>query len=131
MGVEPFLVSSAVDCVLAQRLARRLCPDCKEEYRPNPQALIDAGYPSDNVPEVIYRAKGCPKCGNTGYRGRLGVHEVLMVSEEIGRLTVDEATADEIRRVAIEEGMLTLRQDGLEKVRLGVTSIEEVMRVIV
>jgi type IV pilus assembly protein PilB len=124
-------VSSAVDCVLAQRLARRLCPDCKEEWRPKPEVLIDAGYPADNLPEVVYRAVGCKKCGNTGYRGRVGVHEVLMMSEEISRLCVENATAEEIKQVAIDQGMLTLRQDGLEKARQGMTSIEEVMRVIV
>ncbi|MDY0088232.1 MAG: ATPase, T2SS/T4P/T4SS family [Coriobacteriia bacterium] len=130
MGVEPFLVASAVDCILAQRLARRLC-SCKEEYAPNPQALIDAGFDADNLPEKIYKAVGCKKCGNTGYRGRLGVYEVLLVSEEISRLTVAGATAEEIKRTAIEEGMLTLRQDGLEKVRMGETSMEEILRVIV
>jgi len=131
MGVEPFLVSSAVDCVLAQRLARRLCPDCKQEWRPKDSALIEAGYSADNLPEVIWRAVGCRKCGDTGYRGRIGVHEVLLMSEEISKLCVENATAEEIRRVAIEQGMLTLRQDGLEKVRMGQTSVEEVVRVIV
>ena len=131
MGVEPFLVSSAVDCILAQRLARRLCSECKEEYRPKPEVLVNAGYAKDNLPEVIYRAKGCKKCGNTGYRGRMGVHEVLLVSEEISRLTVDEATAEEIKRVGVQEGMLTLKQDGLEKVRMGQTSIEEILRIII
>jgi len=131
MGVEPFLVASAVDCVLAQRLARRLCPDCKQEYRPKPEVLIEAGFTADNLPEVVYKASGCKKCRDTGYRGRLGVHEVLLVTEEIGRLCVDEATSEEIRDVAIQQGMLTLRQDGLEKVRLGQTSIEEICRVIV
>jgi type IV pilus assembly protein PilB len=131
MGVEPFLVASAVDCVLAQRLARRLCPDCKAEDRPKDQVLIEAGFSSDNLPEKVYKAVGCKKCGNTGYRGRLGVHEVLVVSEEISRMAVEEATAEEIRRLAVAEGMLTLRQDGLEKVRMGDTSIEEVVRVIV
>jgi type IV pilus assembly protein PilB len=131
MGVEPFLVSSAVDCVLGQRLARRLCPDCKEEWKPRPEVLIEAGYPADNFPEAVYRAVGCRKCGGTGYRGRLGVHEVLLMSEEISRLCVEEAPAEKIRQVAMEQGMLTLRQDGLEKVRMGQTSIEEVVRVIV
>ncbi len=93
--------------------------------------LIDAGYREDNLPETIFKAVGCKKCGNTGYRGRMGVHEVMLLSEEISRLTVDEATADEIKRVAIKEGMLTLREDGLEKVRMGQTSIEEIVRVIV
>ena len=131
MGVEPFLVSSAVDCILAQRLARRLCKDCKVEYRPKKQVLIDVGYPEDNLPEMVYKAVGCKKCGQTGYKGRMGVHEVLMMSEEIGRLTVEEATSEEIAKVAIAEGMLTLREDGLEKVRTGDTSIEEIVRVIV
>jgi type IV pilus assembly protein PilB len=131
MGVEPFLVSSAVDCVLGQRLARRLCPDCKEEWKPRPEVLIEAGYPADNFPEAVYRAVGCRKCGGTGYRGRLGVHEVLLMSEEISRLCVEEAPAEKIRQFAMEQGMLTLRQDGLEKVRMGQTSIEEVVRVIV
>ena len=131
MGVEPFLVSSAVDCVLGQRLARKLCPDCKQEWTPRPEVLIDAGYSADNLPEVVYRVVGCRKCGGTGYRGRIGVHEVLLMSEEISRLCVEEAPAEHIRQVAIEQGMLTLRQDGLEKVRMGQTSIEEVVRVIV
>lgn len=131
MGVEPFLVASSVDCVLAQRLARRLCADCKEAYKPSKQVLIDAGFPEDNLPETLYRPKGCKKCGGTGYRGRLGVHEVMQVSEEIGELCVREATAETIREVAIREGMSTLKMDGLEKVRMGQTSIEEIVRVIV
>jgi type IV pilus assembly protein PilB len=131
MGVEPFLVASAVDCVLAQRLGRRLCPDCKEEYTPPKQFLLDAGYAEDALPERLWRAKGCKKCGGTGYRGRLGIHEVMLVSEEIGELTVKEATAEAIKKVAIEQGMLTLKQDGLEKARMGLTSVEEVARVIV
>ncbi|MBN2839598.1 MAG: Flp pilus assembly complex ATPase component TadA [Coriobacteriia bacterium] len=131
MGVEPFLVASSVDCVLAQRLARRLCPDCKEEYVPPRQVLLDAGYKEDALPEKLWRAVGCKKCGGTGYRGRLGVHEVMLVSEEIGELCVKEATAEVIRDTAIEQGMLTLKMDGLEKVRQGRTSIEEIARVIV
>jgi type IV pilus assembly protein PilB len=131
MGVEPFLVSSAVDCILAQRLARRLCSDCKLEWRPKQEVLISAGYRADNLPEAIYKPGGCKKCGGTGYRGRTGVHEVLLMTEEISRLCVEEATADDIKRIAVEQGMLTLREDGLEKVRMGQTSIEEVMRVIV
>jgi type IV pilus assembly protein PilB len=131
MGVEPFLISSAVDCVLAQRLARRLCPECKVPSRPSDRALIEAGFPAEELPEQVFIAGGCRKCGGTGYRGRLGVHEVMLMSEEIRKLTVDGATAEEIKAMAIGEGMLTLRQDGLEKVRMGATSIEEIMRVIV
>ncbi|NTW29082.1 MAG: Flp pilus assembly complex ATPase component TadA [Coriobacteriia bacterium] len=131
MGVEPFLVSSAVDCVLAQRLARRLCPECRQAWTPESGALIKLGYDADSLPDVVYRAVGCRKCGGTGYKGRLGVHEVLLVSDEIRRLCVSEASVEEIRRTAIEQGMRTLRQDGLEKVRQGLTSVEEIVRVIV
>ncbi len=131
MGVEPFLVASSVDCVLAQRLARRLCPDCKEEYVPPKQVMLDAGFPEDALPEKLWRAVGCKKCGGTGYRGRLGVHEVMLVSEEIGELCVKEATAEVIAAMAVEQGMLTLKMDGLEKCRQGRTSIEEIARVIV
>jgi type IV pilus assembly protein PilB len=131
MGVEPFLVCSSLDCVLGQRLARRLCKDCKEEYVPPKQLLIDAGYKLDELPDKLWRPKGCKKCGGTGYRGRMGVHEVMLMSEEISRLTVEGATAEEIKRVAVEQGMMTLRLDGLEKVRMGQTAIEEITRVIV
>jgi type IV pilus assembly protein PilB len=131
MGVEPFLVASAVDCVLAQRLARRLCPDCKEEYKPSKQLALDAGFAEDDLPERLWRPTGCKKCGGTGYRGRMGIHEVMIISEEIGDLTVKEATSEAIREVAMEQGMLTLKQDGLEKCRQGQISIQEVARVIV
>jgi type IV pilus assembly protein PilB len=132
MGIEPFLTASAVTCVLAQRLARRLCPECKEEYLPSEESLQRVGFPyeSGKVPR-LYRARGCKKCGNIGYRGRMGIHEVLTVSEAIERLTVEAASADEIKRQAIEEGMTTLRDDGFAKVRMGLTSIEEIMRVVV
>jgi type IV pilus assembly protein PilB len=131
MGVEPFLIASAVDCVLAQRLARRLCSSCKVPFQPTPEALIEAGFSADDLPETLYKPGGCKKCGGTGYKGRMGVHEVMLVSEEIGRLAVELATAEEIKRVAVEQGMLTLKLDGLEKVRRGDTSIEEIMRVII
>lgn len=130
MEIEPFLLSSALDCVVAQRLARCLCPECKEEYVPEREALLRLGFKEDNLPTKLWRAKGCRKCNDTGYRGRVGVHEILQVSERIGALTVAGATGDEIKKVAIEEGMNTLRQDGLEKTRQGITSVEEVMRVI-
>ncbi len=132
MGIEPFLVASAVDCVQAQRLARRLCNECKEPYTPSRKALEEIGFPleDDEVP-TLYRAKGCPKCGNTGYKGRVGIYEVMLVSETIERLAVEKATAEQIKKVAIEEGMFTLRRDGFEKVRKGITSIEEVLRVVV
>jgi type IV pilus assembly protein PilB len=131
MGVEPFLVSSAVDCILAQRLARSLCPECREEFQPPRQLLLDAGYDPDNLPEKLWRPKGCRKCGGTGYRGRIGIHEVLLVNEAISRKIVDGGTAEDLRALAVEQGMLTLRQDGLEKVRMGLTSVEEVARIVV
>jgi type IV pilus assembly protein PilB len=131
MGVEPFLISSSVDCVLAQRLARTLCSECKEEYEPPRRLLLDAGYPDDSLPATVWRPVGCRRCGGTGYRGRTGLHEVLRVSEEISRLTVAGASSEDIKRSAVAEGMLTLREDGLEKVRMGITSVEEVARVVV
>ena len=133
MGIEPFLVGSALDCVLAQRLARRLCSKCKEAYTPTPQALVTARYPwQDGEPlPTFYRAVGCSTCSKTGYRGRLALHEVMVVSEAIERLAVERASAEAIAQVARAEGMRGLREDGLEKVADGVTSLEEIFRVVV
>jgi len=133
MGIEPFLVGSAVDCVLAQRLARRLCSKCKEEYLPTPEALVTARFPwQDGEPlPTLYKAVGCSACAKTGYKGRLALHEVMPMSEEIERLTVEHASSAAIGRVAIEQGMSTLRDDGMLKVLQGVTSIDEILRVVV
>jgi type IV pilus assembly protein PilB len=139
MDVETFLVASAIDAVVAQRLARKLCEKCKEPYRPGRAELAEAGYPEhewDQIGEVFRAPDGrearndCRACAGTGYRGRIGLYEVMLRSEEIERLTVQRASADAIRAVAIQQGMRTLRYDGLEKVRAGVTSIEEVARVV-
>ncbi len=132
MGIEPFLTASAVTLVLAQRLARRLCTECREQYTPDEAALDRIGFPYEpgRAPKV-YRAKGCKKCNGIGYKGRMGVHEVMTMSETLERLTVENASSDEIKRVAIAEGMLTLRDDGFSKVKLGQTSIEEILRVVV
>jgi type IV pilus assembly protein PilB len=133
MGIEPFLVASAIDCVLAQRLARRLCDKCKEEYEPTEDELIAARFPfdpSDGLPR-IFRPTGCGACGNTGYKGRLAIHEVMHVTEEIERLVAEKGSSDEMGRVARSQGMTTLRDDGMAKVREGVTSIEEILRVVV
>jgi type IV pilus assembly protein PilB len=134
MGIEPFLTSSAVDCVLAQRLARRLCKECKEPYEPSEEMLKKNDFP----PEVfemgkltLYRPKGCSRCSNSGYKGRLGLYEVMIMSEAIRRLTVERKSADEISRVAQAEGMKNLREDGIDKVLQGDTSIEEIARVII
>jgi len=133
MGVEPFLVSSAIDAVLAQRLARVLCEKCKEAYTPEVVALERIGWEDgleDGAP-VLYRAVGCRLCSNTGYRGRIALNEVMPISEELQRLTVKRRSSEDMRNVAIEQGMRTLRQDGLAKVALGVTSVEEVLRVVI
>jgi len=132
MGIEPFLTASAITCVLAQRLARRLCPECKEEYTPSEDALERIGFPFEpGNPPKLYRARGCKRCNDIGYRGRMGVHEVLTVSETLERMTVENASSDEIKRQAVAEGMETLRDDGFAKVKMGLTSIEEIMRVVV
>jgi type IV pilus assembly protein PilB len=133
MGLEPFLVGSALDCVLAQRLARRLCSKCKEAYEPTPDALIQAKFPwQDGMPlPTLYRAVGCSACSKTGYKGRLALHEVMAVSETIERLAVEHASATVISETAKGEGMRTLRDDGMFKVGNGVTTIDEILRVVV
>jgi type IV pilus assembly protein PilB len=133
MGIEPFLVGSSIDCVLAQRLARRLCEKCKEPYTPTPETLLQSGYPwrdGEDLPTLM-RAVGCSACSKTGYRGRLALHEVMSVSEEIERLAVQRASAAAIGEAARAQGMVTLRDDGLAKVASGVTSLEEIFRVVV
>ncbi|MCB2175891.1 MAG: Flp pilus assembly complex ATPase component TadA [Actinomycetales bacterium] len=132
MGIEPFLVGSALDCVVAQRLARRLCTKCKEEYTPSEVELIAARFPwspGDELP-TLYRPAGCQACSRTGYKGRLAIHEVMRVTEEIERHAVAHSSAAEIGHTAREQGMLTLRDDGWAKVLAGVTSLEEVLRVV-
>jgi type IV pilus assembly protein PilB len=132
MEVETFLVASAIDCVVAQRLFRMLCERCKEAYKPEHAELVAAGYPDWLIPEIdtLFHPAGCSACSNTGYRGRAGLYEVMPMTEEIQRLTVDRASADEIRKTGIEQGMMTLRDDGLEKARMGRTSIGEIARVV-
>ncbi|MFL6181410.1 MAG: GspE/PulE family protein, partial [Actinomycetes bacterium] len=133
MGLEPFLVGSALDCVLAQRLARRLCSKCKEAYEPTPDALIQARFPwQDGMPlPKLYRGVGCSACSKTGYKGRLALHEVMAVSEPIERLAVERASATAISETAKNEGMRTLREDGMFKVSNGVTTMDEILRVVV
>jgi type IV pilus assembly protein PilB len=132
MGIEPFLVGSALDCVVAQRLARRLCSRCKEPYQPSEVELIAARFPwsPGEEPPTVYRPAGCSACSRTGYKGRLALHEVMRVTEEIERLAVAHASAAEIGATAREQGMVTLRDDGWTKVLLGDTSIEEILRVV-
>jgi type IV pilus assembly protein PilB len=133
MGIEPFLVASALDAVLAQRLARRLCSRCREAYKPTREELMTARFPlgeDEEVPE-LFRPVGCSSCGQTGYKGRLALHEVMTVTEEVERLVVEKASSEDVGRLAREQGMTTLRDDGMEKVRSGETSIEEILRVVV
>ena len=135
MGVEPFLTASAVDCVLAQRLARKLCDTCREEYQPTQEMLRRNDFPLEAVEDwenvKLYKPIGCARCNGTGYKGRVGIYEVMLVTEAIERLTVERKSADEISRVAQAEGMKNLREDGIEKVLQGRTTIEEIARVIV
>jgi type IV pilus assembly protein PilB len=130
MGIEPFLVGTAVNLIQAQRLIRRICNNCKEEVRDVPsKTLIEIGFPPEEVGTFkIYKGRGCPVCNATGYKGRVGLYEVMEISEGIRDLIMVGATAVELKRKALEEGMLTLRMSGLEKIKAGVTSIEEVLR---
>ena len=132
MDIEPFLVGSALDCIVAQRLARKLCNRCKEPVEAEPEMLAALPFHIDpDLPRpLLYRPKGCVSCSNTGYRGRLAIHEVMTVTEEIERLAVARASSAEIGRLAREQGMLTLREDGWEKVKQGLTSVEEILRVV-
>ncbi|MDQ1646372.1 MAG: type pilus assembly protein PilB, partial [Cryptosporangiaceae bacterium] len=132
MGIEPFLVGSSVDCVLAQRLARRLCDWCKKEYTPSKAELTAARWPAElPKPGSLWQPTGCRSCANTGYRGRIALHEVMPVSAEIERLAVTVASDAELHAQAVSEGMLDLRIDGLMKAADGQTSIREVLRVAI
>lgn len=132
MDIEPFLVGSALDSVVAQRLARRLCERCKapSELDPEYVARLRFSYDPSQPRPIVYEPMGCQSCSNTGYRGRIAVHEVMTVTEEIERLAVARASSAEIGRLAREQGMITLREDGWEKVKMGLTSIEEILRVV-
>ena len=128
MGIEPFLVGSAVDCVMAQRLARLLCEECKRPRTIPADVMRANGFETDSDLEA-HEPVGCARCGGSGYKGRIGLYEVMLVSDEIRSLAVARAPADKIARVAVDEGMMRLREDGLEKVRRGLTSVAEIARV--
>ncbi|MBF0672663.1 MULTISPECIES: ATPase, T2SS/T4P/T4SS family [unclassified Salinibacterium] len=133
MDIEPFLVGSALEAVVAQRLARRLCDRCKEQYQSTIEGLASLGFyldPSKPAP-MLYRPVGCTHCSNTGYRGRIALHEVMIVTEEIERLAVARASSIEISKMAVSQGMATLRQDGWTKALMGHTAVEEILRVVV
>jgi type IV pilus assembly protein PilB len=129
MGIEPFLVASALDCVLAQRLARMLCPNCKQRTIVPAEMLRENGYKA-LVDLEAYEPTGCRRCSATGYRGRVGIYEVMRLSPDIRRMALERRPSEEIRDVAVREGMRRLRDDGLEKVRQGLTSIAEIARVV-
>jgi len=129
MGLEPFLVSSSITGVIAQRLVRLICPDCKKEYKPSDNVLEDVGMISYKDSVKFYRGKGCDKCMQTGYRGRIGIFELMVPGDDIRALTVAKASTSDIRKAALKAGMKTMQQDGLEKVKAGKTTLEEVMRV--
>ncbi|HKM84408.1 MAG TPA: type IV-A pilus assembly ATPase PilB [Candidatus Acidoferrum sp.] len=129
MGIEPFLVATSVNLICAQRLVRRICVNCKEELEVPEQALIDAGYsPEEAKKTKIYHGKGCSTCNKGGYKGRTGLYEVMEINDELRELILVGASALELKKKAIEQGMITLRRSGLIKVALGQTTMEEVLR---
>ena len=129
MGIEPFLVSSAVRLVVAQRLLRRLCGQCKKPAKTPVQTLIDIGFlPEDAKNVKVFEPAGCEKCSSTGYKGRLGLFEVMEIDDEIREQIMIGASTGELRQKAKEKGMLTLRMSGIEKIKAGLTSIDEVLR---
>ena len=129
MGVDPFLVASSVNLICAQRLVRRICEHCKEVDPLQPSALIEAGFSPEEAPSiVVHRGRGCTRCGGTGYKGRVGLFEVMASSENIRRLILENAPVSELRRQAMAEGMVTLRQSGLQMVRDKLTTVDDVVR---
>ncbi len=134
MGVEPFLVTSSLDCVVAQRLARRLCDKCKDPYQPTEAELAEAHWPMQDLEgsewPVLHHAIGCTSCGRTGYRGRFAIHEVMTVTEEIERLIIERRSTEDLQKTAVMQGMMTLRTEGLRKVAMGYTTLEEIFRVV-
>jgi type IV pilus assembly protein PilB len=130
MGVEPFLVSASTLLILAQRLARKICPNCKEEVHVPPQTLMDLGFSPEEARSLkVYKGKGCMTCSETGYKGRVALYEVMVMRENIKTAILEGASTAELRELARKNGMRTLREAGLQKIREGITTIEEVMRV--
>ncbi len=129
MGIEPFLVATSVNVIQAQRLIRRVCQECKEEIHLPPEGLIEVGFAKEEASSIkLYKGRGCSNCNNTGYRGRVGLYEVMEINDELRELIIIGASAMELRRKAIEIGMITLRESGLRKIRDGITTIEEVVK---
>jgi type IV pilus assembly protein PilB len=129
MGIEPFLVATSVNLIQAQRLIRRVCKDCKREHSMPPEALVEVGFSAEEAKTLkTYKGKGCSTCNNTGYKGRIGLYEVMEVNDDIRELILIGASSLELRKKAIEDGMITLRESGLHKIRAGLTTLEEVVR---
>jgi general secretion pathway protein E len=130
MGIEPYLITSSVNAFLAQRLVRKICPNCSEPYKPDAKELQRAGLTKNSLKKgVLYRGKGCDKCLNTGYSGRIGIFELLPLSDEIKKMIMGKADSGQIKARGIKEGMVLLLNDGISKVIDGTTTLEEVMRV--
>lgn len=135
MGAEPFLIASVLNAVAGQRICRKICPSCKESYEPAVEVIEDIKnvlgklFPASKGPIKLYKGKGCQECNQTGYLGRMGIFEVLPVSEKVARLVLEHASAADVEREAVAEGMITMKQDGYLKVIEGITTIEEVLRV--
>jgi len=129
MGIEPFLVATSVNLIQAQRLIRRICKNCKKEQPTPLEALVEVGFSPEEAETIkTYRGKGCATCNDTGYKGRVGLYGTMEVTDEIRELILIGASSLELRKKAIDDGMITLRESGLHKVRNGVTTIEEVLR---
>lgn len=130
MGVEPYLISSSVTCIMAQRLVRKLCPQCKQAYKPDAAMIKSLGLTAKEAQKItFYKAVGCNECTATGYKGRLPIFEIMQMTPEIARLTIEQADANRIREAAIKDGMTLLLQDGIEKIKEGLTTIDEVLSV--
>src|SRR5262249_23993003 len=130
MGIEPFLIGSSVNLIMAQRLARVVCQKCREPYEIPPTVMEDLGaLPEEQRTTTVYKAVGCQSCSNTGYRGRTALYEVMPMTDGIRELVLSGASATELKRQAMQEGMKTLRQSSITKLRQGATTVEEVMRV--
>jgi type IV pilus assembly protein PilB len=128
MGLQPFLVASALNAIVAQRLVRRVCDECKRPRQYSREVLTEAGLSGDDLGAIYFEGEGCSSCDDSGYRGRVGLYEVMPITGEQRRLITNHASSADIRDQAVADGMLTLRQDGLTKMRAGVTTLDEVLR---
>jgi len=129
MNVEPFLIADSLILIVAQRLVRRLCKKCNEQHKLSPEAFIDIGFTKEEASQVtVFKPRGCASCNDTGYRGRIALYEVLEVTDDVRNLILNRAQPREIKKKAMEQGMITLRRSGLIKIREGITSLEEVLR---